>query len=161
TQRGGTPATSDRLPTHNILYSLGNLLGGGTPSYWFGGYDVQRELAQEYRKAAEQAVRAGDYRPAAVLYGQLLGGYPAAATALSQGGLHRDAAILYLEKVGDPVAAARAFEAAGEIDRALELYRNRGEYEQAGDLLRRAGEEEAAVQEYVRAADQLIDKRND
>ena len=46
-------------------------------------------------------------------------------------------------------AAAQAFEAAGEFDRALELYKQLGQHERAGDLLRRIGEEEAAVAEYV------------
>ena len=40
--------------------------------------------------------------------------------------LHHDAAVIYLSKLGDVLAAAREFEAAGEIDRALRLYRGLG-----------------------------------
>ncbi len=157
--RGVVPATGFRLPMHNLFYSLSNILGGssrGPTAIWFGGYDVQRELADEYRKAAEAATRRGDYRRAAFIYGKLLRDYRLAANVLAQGGLHHDAAVLYLDKVGDLMAAAREFEAGGEADRALQLYRQRGEYVLAGDLLMRLGEEEDAIKEYHAAADKLV-----
>lgn len=156
--RGGVAASGTQLPFHNLLYSLGKILGNrpGPAAIWLGGYDVQRELAAEYRKAAEQAIQRGDYRRAAFIYGKLLRDYRSAAQVLAQGGLHHDAAVLFLDKVGDVLAAARAFEAAGEIDRALQLYRQKGEHLLAGDLLRHAGEEVAAIDEYHRAAEQLI-----
>ncbi len=75
-----------------------------------------------------------------------------AAQALQRGGLHHDAAILYLKKVNDRAAAAQAFEAAGQVDRAIEIYRQLGSHEAAGDLLRRIGDEDGAVAEYRRAA---------
>ena len=56
---------------------------------------MQRELAAEYRKAAEQAIRRGDYRRAAFIYGKLLRDYRTAANVLMQGGLHHDAAVLF------------------------------------------------------------------
>ncbi len=160
--RGGAPAGDARLPVHNPTYRLSDLLGsgGGPVAWWLGGADVQRELAAEYRKAAQAATARGDYRRAAFIYGKLLHDYRLAADVLSRGGLHHDAAILYLEKLGDTAAAARSFEAAGEVDRALQLYRQRGEHALAGDLLRRAGEEEAAVQEYRLAADALVAANN-
>ena len=108
------------------------------------------ELTREYRKAAEQAIRDGDYRRAASIYGRLLRDYRAAAHALLRGGLHHDAAVLLLAKLDDRRGAARAFEAAGEFDRAIELYRQMGEHDAAGDLLRRIGEEDAALAEYGR-----------
>ena len=74
---------------------------------------------------------------------------------LSRAGLHRDAAYIYLNRLRDADAAARAFEAAGEVDRALDLYRQGRRHAEAGDLLRRVGEEEAALAEYVLAADLL------
>ena len=58
-------------------------------------------------------------------------------------------------KLNDRSAAAQAFEAAGEFDRALELYRGSASHERAGDLLRRIGEEDAAVAEYLLAANEL------
>jgi tetratricopeptide (TPR) repeat protein len=158
TQRGGTPAQNAQLPTHSTGWNLGALLGRGRgpASIWYGGQDVQRELAQEYRKAAQQAQQRGDYRRAAFIHGVLLGDYSAAASVLASGGLHHDAAILYLEKLGNELLAAREFERAGEIDRAVELYRRNEEHVQAGDLLHRVGEEEAALLEYQTAAELLI-----
>ena len=117
--------------------------------------EVVRELMEEYRKAAEQAVKQGDFRRAAYIYGILLQDDRMAASALARGGLHHDAAVIYANKLNDRAAAAQAFEAAGEFDRALELYKQLGQHERAGDLLRRIGEEEAAVAEYLAAANEL------
>jgi hypothetical protein len=160
--RGATPARTAILPWHRLLFSLGDLLGGGRAmaSVWLTSADLHAELSAEYRKAAEAAIARGDYRRAAFIYGKLLMDYRRAADVLMQGGLHHEAAILYLDRVGDPLTAARAFEAAGEVDRALHIYRQRREHAQAGDLLRRAGEEEAAVQEYLVAADLLVASQN-
>jgi hypothetical protein len=159
--RGSTIAGNANLPFHNLRYSLGSLLGKQAASIWFGGGDVQMELAREYRRAAEQATRAGDYRRAAFIYGKLLSDFRSAADVLFRGSLFHDAAILYLEKTGDELMAAKAFAAAGEIERALELYRRKGEHLLAGDLLRRNGEEEAALAEYTVAADRMVFQRQD
>jgi len=155
--RGGKPTTSAQLPTNNIKWSLGSVLGGshGPAGLWLGGADLQVQLAAEYRKAAEAATASGDYRRAAFIYGKLLRDYRLAADVLSRGGLHHDAAILYLDKLGDVLAAARAFEATGEMDRAVGLYRQRGAHIPAGDLLRKMGEEEQARQEYHLAVGQM------
>jgi tetratricopeptide (TPR) repeat protein len=161
--RGGVPTSNPRLPINDVTYSLNNLLGtiSGAVAWWIGGFDVRAELINEYRKAAEQAALRGDYRRAAFIYGKLLRDFRMAASTLLRGGLPHDAAILYLKKVGDTLAAAQAFEAAGEIDRALQLYRGRGDHILAGDLLRRAGEEEAALAEYQLAAQKLVESHQD
>jgi hypothetical protein len=158
TPRGAVPAGDARLPFHNLWYSLRNLLGaaGGPASIWYNRDETYRELETEYRRQAEAALGKGDYRRAAFIYARLLGDYRLAAAALARGGLHHDAAVLYLAKLSDRWAAAREFEAAGEIDRALELYRQRGEHELAGDLLRRVGEEDRAIAEYQLAAAKLL-----
>lgn len=152
-----------RLPFHDLTYSLGNLLGSGwargPARYWFADIDVLTELAGEYRKAAEAAERRGDFRRAAFIYARLLQNDLQAANCLLRGGLAHDAAILFLTRLNDTLAAARAFEAAGEVDRALQLYRQRGDHEAAGDLLRRAGEEEAALAEYCLAAERHVRER--
>lgn len=154
--RGGVAATDARLPIHSLAYSLGSLLGsGGRASVWFGGYDVQRELEAEYRKTADAAGERGDFRRAAFIYGKLLHNFRRAAEILFQGGLYADAALLFLKKLDDRAAAARAFELAGEPDRAVQLYRHLGDHASAGDVLRRAGEEEKAFAEYTIAADLL------
>jgi tetratricopeptide (TPR) repeat protein len=156
--RGAVPGASDQLPTHATHYSLANILGGGSgpASIWFSRSEVFRELEKEYRRQAELATRAGDYRRAAFINGKLLADFRLAAAVLAQGGLHHDAAVIYQAKLGDELAAAREFEAAGEIDRALAIYRKRGDHELAGDLLRRAGEEDLAVAEYQYAAMRLV-----
>jgi tetratricopeptide (TPR) repeat protein len=155
--RGEQAATNAHLPTHGLIYRLSDLLSSarGPGAAWFGPADVHAELRREYQKAADDATARGDYRRAAFIYGRLLNDYRRAADVLARGGLHHDAAILYLEILRDTLAAARAFEAAGETDRALQLYQQRGDYLLAGDLLRRLGEEEEAARYYVRAADQF------
>lgn len=157
--RGATPFTGDRLPESDFRYGLNDMLSGatrgGSSGIWVGQGDVMAELVREYRKAAEEAIRKGDYRRAAAIYGKLLRDYRAAAQALLRGGLHHDAAVLLIAKLDDRRGAARAFESAGELDRAVQLYRQVGEHEQAGDLLRRIGEEDAALEEYRTAADRL------
>jgi tetratricopeptide (TPR) repeat protein len=160
--RGGEVAGDARLPVHDLFYRLGDLLGSGRgpASWWLGGADLRAELESAYTRAAEAATARGDYRRAAFIYGKLLGDYRLAAGVLERGGLHHDAGVLYLERVGDALAAARAFESAGEVDRALALYRERGEHLLAGDLLRRVGEEEQALEEYKLAASRLMREDN-
>jgi tetratricopeptide (TPR) repeat protein len=162
--RGGQPSSGTQLPARGqTRFSLNDLLRQ-TPSvgsYWLGGHDIWAALAAEYHKAAQAAVRAGDYRRAAYIYGKLLSDYRLAASALSQGGLHHDAATLYLVKLADRRSAAREFEAAGEVDRAVGLYRQVEDYVAAGDVLRRAGELEAATEEFRRAARHLVERHQD
>jgi tetratricopeptide (TPR) repeat protein len=162
--RIGRAADNAILPTHNLSYSLGNILnwqagGGSAASIWFGGMDIQRELMREYRKAAEAAVARGDWKRAAFIYGKLLADWREAAAVLSRGGLHHDAAILYRDKLGDPLRAAVCLEAGGEFDAALAIYDRLREHEKAGDLLRRMGEEEAAIERYVQAAEAMIERK--
>jgi hypothetical protein len=155
------PATNAILPFHKLLYSLRSLFRERPGAVWVGGPDVWPDLISEYHRAAQQATQRGDYRRAAFIYGKLLSDFRMAANVLMQGGLYHDAGVLYLLKVEDPVAAARAFEAAGELDRAVTLYRQAGERVQAGDALKRAGLEEAALEEYRQAAEQLVANSKD
>ncbi|MEW4570569.1 hypothetical protein AB1L88_22125 [Tautonia sp. JC769] len=168
TERGASIAGSARLPDREPRYSLAEILGGAFSgkggdgsSVWFGGMDVQQELIREYHRAAQDAARRGDFRRAAFIYAKLLQDDRLAANALLQGGLARDAAWIFLEKLGDRAAAARAFESAGEFDRAIDLYRSIDEFERLGDLLARLGEPEEAVAAYVRAADRIVEQEGD
>ena len=148
-----------QLPLHNLRYSLGNLLSGaagGPAAIWYGHDDVVADLFREYRKAAEEATRRGDFRRAAFIYGKLLSEWREAADVLARGGLHHDSAILYRDKIGDKLKAAEQFESAGEFDESMRIYDQLGEHERAGDLLRRIGEEERAVERFVQAAEAMI-----
>ncbi len=118
--RGGAPAQDAELPCHSISYRLDDLLSSesGRGGFWIGTNRLWDELGAAYRAAAEEAVRRGDHRRAAFIYGKLLRDWGSAAAVLWRGGLYHDAAILYLEKVGHSLSAARGFAKAGEIDRA-------------------------------------------
>jgi tetratricopeptide (TPR) repeat protein len=155
--RGSTSAADANLPTHNLRFSLRELLSLGQrpASLWSGGGAVQTQLAAEYRKAAEAALARGDYRRAAFIYYRLLADYRSAATALARGGHHRDAARIFLERLNDPLSAARAFADAGDVDRAVELYQRHGKHLEAGDLLRQVGQHDEAFVEYRLAAGHL------
>jgi len=162
TEPAGQLHTNEELPTHQLRWSLAGLFGSrGPASVWVGGAEVQRDLAAEYRKAAQAALAAGDCRRAAFIYAKLLNEIHTAADVLSQGGLHRDAAILFRDLLNRPHLAARAFEAAGEYDEALRLYRQAGDHEAAGDLLRRMGEAELALVEFHAAAQKVADDHQD
>jgi tetratricopeptide (TPR) repeat protein len=144
------------LSLRNFSYSLSSLLGGTAGVGWLGGGDVWGQLAQHYRKLAEDAVRRGDVRRAAYIYGVLLRDVRAAANALAGGGLHRDAAILYRDKIKDLPQAALQFEKAGDFDEALRLYLHLSQYEPAAELMRRLGDEGRAVELFRRAADAMV-----
>ncbi len=161
--RGSQAYSSAKLPTHGLFWSLAGLFGGGgRSSIWAGGNpDTWRDLIAEYHKAAREAVDRGDFRRAALIYAKLLSDYRSAAAVLSQGGLHRESAILFRDKVQDSARAAQEFAHAGDYDEALRLYRASYLYVEAGDLLRRIGEEEQAIGEYHKAADRVIQLRQD
>ena len=149
------------LPLRRAVYNLAELLRrpgrGEAIPVRMARDDAVRELMEEYRKAAQEAVNQGDFRRAAYIYGILLQDDRMAASALMRAGLYHDAATIYASKLNDRASAAQAFEAAGEFDRALELFRQLSQHE-PGDLLRRIGEEEAAVAEYLLAANELANE---
>jgi tetratricopeptide (TPR) repeat protein len=156
--RGPLLPASGELPNNDPVYSLGGIFSRGSGSSWMANPETYWELERAYRQQAQLAAQRGDWRRAAYIYGKLLGDYRAAAAVLARGGLHRDAALIYQKKLNDLLAAAREFEADGDIDRAVHLYRQSGEHARAGDLLRRAGDEDAAIAEYRRAAETLVSR---
>jgi hypothetical protein len=81
THRGAAPTADHRLPRHDTFYSLRSLLGGrsGPGGLWLTPMETYQELERQYRKLAEQATRAGDYRRAAFIYGKLLEDFRSAA----------------------------------------------------------------------------------
>lgn len=156
-ESGGSIGTGSSLGTRDPRYSLRDLLGsgGGGGSGWLGGGDVWLRLAEEYRRLAQDALRRGDHRRAAYLYGVLLRDPRSAANALMAGGFYRDAAIVFRDRLRDEIAAASAFEQAGDFDEALRLFDKLSEFERAANLLRRIGDEERALDYFLKAADQL------
>lgn len=75
--RGRSVRWGNRLPFNRAMYNLIDLLGrpsrGGAVGIWQARSDLMDELRREYRKAAEKAIRHGDFRRAAYIYGKLLG----------------------------------------------------------------------------------------
>jgi hypothetical protein len=153
-----TPSTSAQLPHHSLLYSLRNLLAGRQDpgALWVTPDDLLLSLQAEYRKQAETAARRGDWRRAAFIYGKLLNDLGAAAHILAQGGLHRDAAHIYEQALHNLHAAALQWQAAGDVDKAVELYVRLGLDFMAAEVLRKADEPERALVHYRRHADKLI-----
>jgi hypothetical protein len=149
--------TGTELPRQDPGWSLRKALGGEwvPASIWYGGYDVQAELAKEYRRAADAAAAAGDFRRAAYIAGRLLRDWHAAANFLHRGGLFRDAAAVRLEVLKDKRGAAVEFAEAGDTAVAVALYRELGDHVAAGDLLARTGDPDAAEREYIAAAELL------
>lgn len=161
--RGSQIYGSSQLPTQGWSWSFASLFsGGGRSSIWAGGNpDTWRDLIAEYHKAAREAASQGDFRRAALIYAKLLSDFRSAAEVLARGGLHREAGILFRDKVKHTDQAAREFEMAGDHDEALRLYREAHLHVEAGDLLRRIGEEELALAEYLKAADRVVQLRQD
>jgi hypothetical protein len=153
--RPGRIDTTSRLSDRDTRFSLRDLISGGSggSSTWLGGGDVWYQLANEYRRLAAEAIRKGDYRRAAYLYGVLLRDLHGAAAALEQGGFDREAAILYRDRIHDAKKAAAAFERAGESDEAIRLYESINQFELAGDIARRIGEDARADSLFHRAAE--------
>jgi|GEM_PF-6319814 len=120
--------------------ALANILRyDGQRSLWLGGAELQIELAQEYRKAANDSLEAGDHRRAAFILAKLLGDFRKSADAFLQGGYHAEAAEIYLTMLNDQRAAARAWQQAGEFERAANLYLAADDPLAAGECLRQAG----------------------
>ncbi|MFO0956134.1 MAG: hypothetical protein U0800_01565 [Isosphaeraceae bacterium] len=65
---------------------------------------------------------------------------------------------VFLNRLDDRRSAAAAFEAAGEFDRALGLYRELNEHVTAAELLRRIGEEDEAIRYFQIAAQELAQR---
>ncbi len=149
------------LPSHNLFYSLRNLLAGrqAAGGMWFTSDNLFYLLQAEYRKQAEAAARRGDYRRAAFIYAKLLNDMGAAAHILSQGGLHRDAAHIYEEVLRNARAAANEWQAAGEIDKAVEIYVRLGDDLAAADILYKVGEAERALVHFRNAAQKLASQK--
>ncbi|HWY86705.1 MAG TPA: hypothetical protein VNX28_08270, partial [Gemmataceae bacterium] len=155
-----TPAADARLPRHNLFYSLQNLLRRRRDpgSIWSTPNELSYALQAAYREQAEAAARRGDYRRAAFIHAKLLNDLGAAAHMLSQGGLHRDAALIY-ENLHNLHAAALQWQAAGEIDKAVELLVQLGADLEAAEILRKVGEPEQALVHYRRAAQRLASQK--
>ena len=158
--RGAGAFAGDRLPPRDLSYALNDFLGRHQPGgIWLGGQDVMAELTREYRKAAEQAVRQGDYpvahgvnlrqAPPRLSRGRAGVAPPAAGCTATPRSSSWPSSTIARVRRGPSRRPARSI-------RAVQLYRQVGDHVAAGDLLHRIGEEEAALAEYRSAADRLI-----
>ncbi len=153
--RGGELTDNADLPVHpsgGAWWGFGGW--GGRVGLWRTDAEMERRLREAYRRAADDAVRRGDFKKAAFIHGKLLGDWSEAARLLTTGGLHDEAAEVWLHRVGDRRLAAGAYAAGGRVERAVALYRELGLHVEAGDLLRKCGEDDRAAAEYRVAAEQ-------
>ena len=150
-----------RLPTHNLFYSLQNLLGGRGEQGAFRSRPTisisscRRSIASKRRNRPGAATSGRT----TFIYAKLMNDFASAARILFQGGLHRDAAVIYTEALQNLRTAAQEWEAAGEIDKAELIFLGLDDPLSAGDLLQRVGETERALVHYRRACGKLASSR--
>ncbi|MFN8397377.1 MAG: hypothetical protein U0176_22330 [Bacteroidia bacterium] len=154
----GTPGSD--LGQRNTNFNWGNF--GGTTSSGTWGLDGNRyqTLRERYRKAANEALAAGDFEKAAYIFAHLLHDFSAAANALEQGKRYRDAAKIYKDYLKNPAAAAQCLERGGLYLEAIDIYLELSQWEKAGDLYKTLGLEEKSKLQYERCLDDFISKAN-
>ena len=157
--RGGTAAT-DPVCRPTPGYSLGNLLGsGGRANVWFGGYDVQKALEADIARQPTRPSSAAIF-DAPVHSRQAAAQLPPGRRGALPGRPLRGCSVAIPQEARRPGGGGAGLRLAGEIDRAVQLYRQLGDHASAGDVLRRAGEEEKAFAEYEIAAELLAAKED-
>ncbi len=127
------------------IQQLGKRQGGHAVDGWDMNYETQMRLEQQYRKAAGESEKKGDYERAAYIYGELLNDWSSAAQALIKAERHRDAVAIYLHKLNNKHKAAECLEEAGLIVQAVKLYVEIKSYEKAGDLYAQLDQKETAI----------------
>ena len=154
------PATA--LPPRNVNFNLSSLGGGSGPAdVWDVPYEVRQALTDRYRALANRELNLGRYRRAAYILGELLGDYPAAASALEQGRHFREAAAVYREYLRSPAKAAVCLERGGLLLEAVTIYEHElGAYEKAGDLYARIDRPDDAVRCWRAQADRYKETAN-
>ena len=158
-RRGNAPPSA-RLGRRHVQFDLSRLFGGGRAGdAWGVPPDLQQQLRQRYRDAANGELNLGRFSRAAYIYAHLLGDFAAAAAALKRGRRFREAATLYKEKLRNPLEAADCLSEGGALVEAIELYESLQMHESAAGLYDRLGQPDAAAASYRRTVDQLVAQR--
>ncbi|MEO0416046.1 MAG: hypothetical protein AAF226_13950, partial [Verrucomicrobiota bacterium] len=147
--RGIAPPSS-RLGPRSLNFSMGG--GSGPTDYWDLSYEHRQRLEEQYRAAARRELERGNYKRAAYIYGNLLGDWNQAASALEKHGQLRDAISIHLHKLKNPRAAADCYARAKMFTQAAELYEKSGALEKAGDMHDQAGNQDRAHALWIKAA---------
>lgn len=157
----GKSAPSGLLGKRDTNFSLKGIGGGDSTDYWDIG-DAYAPLRSKYMKAAEKAIKEGDFNKAAYIHAHLLGDFHSAANVLQQGKYYREAAALYKDHLKNPQGAAECLEKGGYYLEAIEVYKELKQYEKTGDLYNTTGNRiqcenyyETAIESYIKNDDYL------
>jgi tetratricopeptide (TPR) repeat protein len=155
----GTAAPGSRLAQRDVDFRL-RPGGGGPVDAWTIDYELQQQLLERYRAAAEREVNLGRFRRAAYIHAELLGDYHSAANALEQGRHYHEAAAIYRDKLSRPVDAARCLERGGLLQDAIEIYTELDQMEKVGELYLRLQQPGAARDAFQAAVDFRLNEGN-
>lgn len=132
TGRGPSGGSFDLSERWNTFSLFGNNSGGGGG----GSFTSQKtdDLANEYRRIAEELIKKKDYRKAAFVYQKLLRQPYVAAETLEKGEIYPEAAAVFLEFVKNKDRAAQCYEKGNMTQDAIGLYKELRKNEKVGDL---------------------------
>lgn len=145
--RGIAPPSS-RLFRHGTNFNLRGLGGGRRVDAWNIAGTNYQNLRAKYQKAAQQLIKAKDFRKAAYIYAHLLGDFRSAANVLVQGKHYREAAVLYKDHLKNISAAANCLEQGGLYLEAIDLYLEIGMHERAAYAYDYLGQDKQAQKQF-------------
>lgn len=147
----GIAGPNDRLSRRDVDFNLDDLGGGRPVSPWVLDYDRTQRLTRRYREVANRELNLGRTRRAAYIFGNLLGDFESAASALKQGGFFGEAAVLYQKRLSNDRAAAECLKQGGLFEQAASVYEKLLEFETVGDMFAELGRQTEAVKAWERA----------
>ena len=147
----GVAPPSGKLTPRRVGFNVNRLGGGGPASPWVLEWQRYQELSDQYRKTANDALKAGRHRRAAYVFAELLRDYRQAAQALRQGGYHREAAVIHQTHLGDALEAAACLREGGHLREAIVIYEKKKKLETVAELYETLGERETSRSFYEQA----------
>jgi hypothetical protein len=155
----GLAPPSNSLGPRSVNFDLSKLVGGNRPGdTWSVPEDLQRQLKERYRDAANRELNLGRFSRAAYIFAHLIGDFTAAADALKRGRSFREAAVIYKDKLNNPRAAADCLAEGGLLLEAIPLYKSLNLHEISGDLHLRLGQNNEAMECYRVEAEVLVSR---